>query len=134
MFYFCMAQNVRNALFFWHFQGVKSSRSQMFFKIGVLKNLCNFTGELLCWSLFLTKLQVSGAVLVSLFVSFEHISHLVLVFLLLTLSRQMPPGELQSIIFFSWQCCYGVYFLLHGWLFCIVKYYVKCNLTILITI
>ena len=28
-------------------------------------------------------------------VDFEHISHLVLVFLLLTLNRQMPTGELQ---------------------------------------
>ena len=32
-----------------------SSRSHLFFKIGVLKNFANFTGEHLCWSLFLTK-------------------------------------------------------------------------------
>ena len=32
-----------------------SSRSHMFFKIGVLKNFPNFTGKQLCWSLFLTK-------------------------------------------------------------------------------
>ena len=30
---------------------------QMFFKIGVFKNFTNFTGNLLCWSLFLIKLQ-----------------------------------------------------------------------------
>ena len=30
-------------------------------------------------------------------VNFEHISHLVLVFLLLNLSRQMPTGELQFV-------------------------------------
>ena len=31
-------------------------RSQMFFKIGVLKNFAAFTGKHLCWSLFLIKL------------------------------------------------------------------------------
>ena len=30
----------------------RSSRSQMFFKIGVLKNLAIFTGKHLCWSSF----------------------------------------------------------------------------------
>ena len=33
-----------------------SSRSQMFFKTGVLKNFGIFTGKHLCWSLFLIKL------------------------------------------------------------------------------
>ena len=32
-----------------------SSCSHLLFKIGVLKNFANFTGEHLCWSLFLTK-------------------------------------------------------------------------------
>ena len=36
---------------------MSSSRSQTFFKIGVLKNVANFTGRDLCWSLFLIKLQ-----------------------------------------------------------------------------
>ena len=36
---------------------LRSSRSQMFFKIGVLKNLAIFTRKHLCWSLFLIKLQ-----------------------------------------------------------------------------
>ena len=35
----------------------KSSRSQMFFKTAVLKNLAIFPGKHLCWSLFLIKLQ-----------------------------------------------------------------------------
>ena len=35
----------------------RSSRSQMFFKIGALKNFANFKGKHLCWSLFLIKLQ-----------------------------------------------------------------------------
>ena len=35
----------------------RSSRSQMFFKIGVLKKFAMFTGKHLCWSLFLIKLQ-----------------------------------------------------------------------------
>ena len=39
-----------------------SSRSQMFFKIAVLKNFTHFTGKDLCWSLFLTKLQGSRPV------------------------------------------------------------------------
>ena len=38
---------------------LKSSPSQMFFKIGVLKNFTIFTGKHLCWSLVLIKLQVS---------------------------------------------------------------------------
>ena len=35
----------------------RSSSSQMFFKIGVLKNFAIFTGKHLRWSLFLIKLQ-----------------------------------------------------------------------------
>ena len=35
----------------------RSGRSQMFFKIVVLKNFASFTGRHLCWSLFLIKLQ-----------------------------------------------------------------------------
>ena len=33
----------------------RSSRLQMFFKLGALKNFANFTGKHLCWSLFLIK-------------------------------------------------------------------------------
>ena len=33
----------------------RSSRSKMFFKIGVLKNLVMLTGKYMCWSLFLIK-------------------------------------------------------------------------------
>ena len=36
---------------------LQSSRSQIFFKIGVIKNFSNFTGKYLCWSIFLIKLQ-----------------------------------------------------------------------------
>ena len=36
---------------------LRSSRLQMFFKIGVLKILANHTGKHLCWSLFLIELQ-----------------------------------------------------------------------------
>ena len=32
----------------------RNSRSQLFFKIRVLKNFVNFTGKHLCWSLFLS--------------------------------------------------------------------------------
>ena len=35
---------------------IRSSRSQMFLKIGVLKKFTIFTGEHLCWTLFLIKL------------------------------------------------------------------------------
>ena len=35
----------------------RSSRSQMFFKIGALKSFTIFTVKHLCWSLFLIKLQ-----------------------------------------------------------------------------
>ena len=36
---------------------IKSSRSKMFFKIGVLKNFAIFTGKHMCKSLFLIKLK-----------------------------------------------------------------------------
>ena len=36
---------------------LKSSRSQMIFKIGLFKYWANFTAKDLCWSLFLIKLQ-----------------------------------------------------------------------------
>ena len=35
----------------------RGSRSQMFFKIGILKNFADFTGKHQCWSFFLKKLQ-----------------------------------------------------------------------------
>ena len=35
---------------------IRSSRSQIFFKIGVLKKFTIFAGKRLCWSLFLIKL------------------------------------------------------------------------------
>ena len=35
----------------------RSSGSQMFFKIGVLKSFAMFTGKHMCWSPFLIKLQ-----------------------------------------------------------------------------
>ena len=35
---------------------IRSSRSQMFLKIGALKKFTTFTGEHLCWTLFLIKL------------------------------------------------------------------------------
>ena len=38
----------------------RSSRSQMFFKIGALKSFANFTGKQLCWSPFLNNLQTKG--------------------------------------------------------------------------
>ena len=41
----------------------RSSRSQMFFKIGVFKNFANFTGRHLCWCLFLIKLLARPATL-----------------------------------------------------------------------
>ena len=39
-------------------RAVRNSPSQMFFKIGVLKNITIFTGKHLCCSLFLIKLHV----------------------------------------------------------------------------
>ena len=40
---------------------IRSSRSQMFFKIGVLKTAANFTGKHLCWSLFFNKVAGLGS-------------------------------------------------------------------------
>ena len=39
---------------------IRSSHSQLLFKLGVLKNFANFEGKPLCRSLFLIKLQASG--------------------------------------------------------------------------
>ena len=36
---------------------LRSSRLQLFFKIGALKNFAYFTGKHPCWSFFLIKLQ-----------------------------------------------------------------------------
>ena len=41
----------------------RRSRSQMFFKIGGLKNFTTSTGKYLCWSLFLIKLEASAPLL-----------------------------------------------------------------------
>ena len=42
-----------------HAEGIiiRSSRLQMFFNTGALKNFAIFTGKHLCWNLFLLKLQ-----------------------------------------------------------------------------
>ena len=37
--------------------GFRNSCSQLFFKIGVLKNFANSAGKQLCWSFFFNKLQ-----------------------------------------------------------------------------
>ena len=39
----------------------RSSRSQMFLKISVLKNFANLTGKHLCWSLFLIQTLLDSA-------------------------------------------------------------------------
>ena len=41
----------------WQWQE-RSSRSRVFFKIGVIKHFAIFTRKHLCWSLFLIKLQI----------------------------------------------------------------------------
>ena len=41
----------------WKWNKSKSSRSQIVFKIGVLKNFINFIGKYIYWNLFLIKLQ-----------------------------------------------------------------------------
>ena len=46
----CLKKKIHEGLF-------RSSRSQVFFKIGVLKNFPKFTGKHLLWIFFLIKLQ-----------------------------------------------------------------------------
>ena len=41
-------------------------------------------------------------------VNFEHISHLVLVFLLLTLNMQLPAGKLVLVRFVQFICTYSI--------------------------
>ena len=43
-----------------HEQIFRSSHTQMFFKIGVLKSFANFTGKHLCCSLILKNMQAEG--------------------------------------------------------------------------
>ena len=38
----------------------RSSRSQMFFKVGFLKNFVVFTGKHLCWSIFKLSSRPEG--------------------------------------------------------------------------
>ena len=45
----------------------RSSRSQRFLKISVLKNFANFTGKHLCWSLFLIKRQLFSCEICEIF-------------------------------------------------------------------
>ena len=45
------------AMFFIHVGKLSNSRSQMFFKTGVLKNFAIFAEKRLCWRLFLINLQ-----------------------------------------------------------------------------
>ena len=54
-FHIAELQNGQNDVGYLH--KFRSSRSQMFFKICVLKTSANFIGKHLCWSLFLLKLQ-----------------------------------------------------------------------------
>ena len=42
---------LNNLLCYYTENDVSWNRSQMFFKIGVLKKFANFTGKKLCWSL-----------------------------------------------------------------------------------
>ena len=51
----CFAVSVNS--FFQSHKKLRNSSLQMFFKINVLKNVTNFTGEYLYWSFFLTKLR-----------------------------------------------------------------------------
>ena len=56
---FCNSWNEKTVwLTKWSQRGIySSSRSQMLFGVGILKNFANFTGKHLCWSPFLIKLQ-----------------------------------------------------------------------------
>ena len=66
----------------------KSSRPEVFCKKDVLRNFAKFTGKQLCQSLFLNKVSGLSRRRSGVFiVNFEHISLLVLTFLLLTLNR-----------------------------------------------
>ena len=52
--------------------------------------ICHAKARQLFYKVFLFKKMCRSGVFI---VNFEHISHLVLVFLLLTLNRQMPAGK-----------------------------------------
>ena len=76
----------------------RSSRSQMFFKIGVLKNFAMFTGKHLCWSLFLIKLQAFRCFSVN-------IAKLLKAVFYKTPPLAAPANVLFGIIF-SKRCCW----------------------------
>ena len=63
---------------FFSVMSCRSSHSQMFLKIDVLRNFASFTRKHLCWSLFLIKLQ---ATLLKIRSFTEHLQWLLLWFL-----------------------------------------------------
>ena len=55
------------------YRNYRSSCSQMFFRIGVLKNFANFTRKHLCWSLFFDKRLQHRCFLVKFAKFYEHL-------------------------------------------------------------
>ena len=51
-------------------QAFRSSRPQMFYKIGVIENFAKFTGKYLSWSHFFIKLHALRGSLTSVFLGF----------------------------------------------------------------
>ena len=82
----------------------RSSRSQMFFKISILKNFPMFTGKHLYWSLFLIKLQafrffpVNIAELLRTAFFIEHLRWLLLQMSCFTLHFQKDVAEYIAVL------------------------------------
>ena len=75
----------------------RSSRSQMFFKIVLLKSFANFIAKLLCWSLFLIELQAGGPAILLKIDSNARVSYETCKSFKNTFFYRTPPGTVVII-------------------------------------
>ena len=120
------------------------SSSQMFFKIGALKNFAIFTGKYLCWSLFLTKLQgfrcfpVNIAKIFKSSFFIEHLRCLLLQMFCFTLYFQKDVAEYIVVLHCIVVSFWNLKSLLFAFICCITRCYslpfvvIRCHLLLLV--
>ena len=120
------------------------SSSQMFFKIGALKNFAIFTGKYLCWSLFLTKLQgfrcfpVNIAKIFKSSFFIEHLRCLLLQIFCFTLYFQKDVAEYIVVLHCIVVSFWNLKSLLFAFICCITRCYslpfvvIRCHLLLLV--
>ena len=123
---------------------MQRQHSQMFFKIGVLKNFAIFTGKYLCWSLFLTKLQgfrcfpVNIAKIFKSSFFIEHLRCLLLQMFCFTLYFQKDVAEYIVVLHCIVVSFWNLKSLLFALICCITRCYslpfvvIRCHLLLLV--